>query len=201
MNQETARADMGVHVAEPKNYRIGGVTYRIEPASFEQHQWLEAGPLAGVDFSQGVRQIDLEILIRLHGPAILGIVLLAEGQTREQKGEAGRAAAQALGQQVARQLSPSEVRAIAQDFFIIDGYENLAFFVDLVALAARTPAPDTATISTPVSVSSRTAISPGSGSSPEPGDRTTPSSPSVDSASGAVTSGPSLVSAESRCRG
>lgn len=178
-----------------RTYVIGGVTYRIEPASFEQHEWLASGPMQGVDFSAGVRQIDLEILIRQHGPEILGVVLLAEGQTREQKGEEGLTAARQLAQKIKRQLSPSEVRAIAQDFFLIDGYENLAYFVDLVALAARTPAPGTGTISSPVSVSLPTAISPSSEGLPAPGDQTTPSSPSGDSANGAVMSGPSLVSA------
>lgn len=178
----------------PRTYAIGGVTYRIEPASFEQHEWLAAGPMQGVDFSDGVRQIDLEILMQQHGPDILGIVLLAEGQTREQKGEAGPDAARQLAQQLKRQLSPSEVRAIAQDFFLIDGYENLAYFVDLAALAARTPAPGTETISTAVSVSSPTAISPDSGALPGPGDPPTPNSPSGDSANGAALSGPSLVS-------
>lgn len=180
----------------PRTYVIGVVTYRIEPASFEQHEWLAAGPMQGVDFSAGVRQIDLEILIRKHGPEILGIVLLAEGQTREQKGEEGVTAAGQLAQKIKRQLSPSEVRAIAQDFFLIDGYENLAYFVDLAALAARTPAPDTGTTSTAASASSPTAISPGSEPLLEPGDQPAPSSPSGDSANGAVMSGPSLVSVE-----
>lgn len=191
MEQQTATEP----AAAPRTYVIGGVTYRIEPASFEQHEWLAAGPMQGVDFSDGVQQIDLEILIRQHGPEILGIVLLAECQTREQKGEEGVTAARQLAQKIKRQLSPSEVRAIAQDFFLIDGYENLAYFVDLVALAARTPAPGTGTISTPVSASLPTAISPDSGTSPGPGDPPTPSSRSGDSASGAVMSGPSLVSA------
>lgn len=191
MEQESATEP----TTAPRTYVIGGITYRIEPASFEQHEWLAAGPMKDVDFSDGVRQIDLEILIRQHGPEILGVVLLAEGQTREQKGEEGLTAARQLAQKIKRQLSPSEVRAIAQDFFLTDGYENLTYFVDLVALAARTPAPGTETISTPVSVSSPTAISPGSEGLPAPGDQTMPSSPSGDSANGAVMSGPSLVSA------
>lgn len=133
--------------SDPKSYPIGGVTYRLEPASFAQHEWLAEGPLAGLDFSAGLRSSDLEPIIQRHGTEILGIVLLAEGQTREQKAMAGPVDAQALGARLKCQMSPSEVRELAHDFFLIDGFQNLWFFIDFQALTASLTAESIATAS------------------------------------------------------
>jgi|CXWL01.1.fsa_nt_gi hypothetical protein len=131
----------------PTTYPIGGMTYRLEPASFAQHEWLAEGPLKGLDFSAGITDVDLEPIIQRHGTEILGIVLLAEGQTREQKAETGLADAQALAARLKRQMTPSEVRDIAHAFFTVDGFQNLWFFIDFPALTARVTAERIATAS------------------------------------------------------
>ena len=110
---DTQDASVTPEVHEPKTTRIGDVTYRLEPASLEQHEWLKAGPLAGVDFGAGLAERDLIPIVQAHGSEILGMVLLAEGMTREEKCEQGVAAAQLLGQRFKRLLTPSEVQALA----------------------------------------------------------------------------------------
>lgn len=157
---------------ESRTYRIGDVTYRLEPASFVQHQWLADGPLNGLDFGGSLTQQQLEPIIRWQGTAILGMVLIPEGVTRAQKAASGIDAARELGTQLACELDYAEVRAIAHHFFLVDGYKNLFFFVDLQGLVERMPQ-DAAieTGSTPASASSPEAISPsatGSSCTPDP---------------------------------
>ena len=145
MKQATAQQD------EPTTYQIGGSAYRLEPASFAQHEWLADGPLKGMDFSAGLTAVDLEPIIQRHGTEILGLVLLAEGQTLEQKSLAGLVDAQALGVRLKCLMTPAEVRQIAHDFFTVDGFQNLWFFIDFPALTARMTAARIATASTAAS--------------------------------------------------
>lgn len=174
-------------------YVIGGVTYRIEPASFTQHEWLAQGALKGVDFGEGITDADLQSLIQRSGPEILGIVLIEEGQTREQKVEAGREVALQLGQRFGRIMTPAEVRPPATAFFLIDGYQNLSFFIDFRALAARQAACATPPLLTPVSASSPTETGPSAERSLVTVDQPTSSLISNGAASAAPTSGLSLV--------
>lgn len=176
-----------------KTYEIGGVAYRIEPGTFAQHEWLAQGALKGLDFGSGISDTDLECVIQRSGPEILGIVLIEDGQTREQKVEAGIEAARTLGQRFSRILTPSEVRRTAHDFFLIDGYQNLAYFIDFLALAARQKAPATPPLLTPVSVSLPTETGSSAERSPASADRSTSSLISSEAVSAAPTSGPSLV--------
>lgn len=176
-----------------KTYVIGGVTYRIEPGTFTQHEWLARGALKGLDFGAGISDTDLECAIHQHGPEILGIVLIEEGQTREQKVEAGLETARQLGARFARQLTPSEVRAMAHDFFMIDGYRNLAYFIDFRALAVRQAAAPTLPLLTPASVSSPTETASSEGPLPAVVAPQTPSLISSEAVNAAPTSGPSLV--------
>jgi hypothetical protein len=180
---------------EPTTYLIGGNTYRLKAASFAQHEWLAEGPLQGLDFSAGLTDVDLEPIIQRHGPAILGIVLLAEGQTREQKAEAGLADAQALAARLKRQMTPSEVRAIVHAFFTVDGFQNLWFFIDFPALTARVTAARIATASTAASVSLPMATAPSEPPSGAAAGLATASAISSEGLNDAPTSGPSLVSA------
>lgn len=174
-------------------YVIAGVTYRIEPASFTQHEWLAQGPLKGVDFGEGITDADLQCLIQRSGPEILGIVLIEEGQTREQKVEAGREMALKLGQRFGRIMTPAEVRPPATDFFLIDGYQNLSHFIDFRALAARQRADTTPPRLTPVSVSSPTEIGASAEHSLVTVDRPTSSLTSNGAANVEPLSAPSLV--------
>lgn len=186
-------ADATPSEAAPKTYRIGDVTYRLEPASFAQHEWLAEGPLTGLDFSAGITDVDLEPIIQRHGTEILGMVLIAEGQTREQKAAEGLAAAQALGARLKYQMSPSEVRQIAHAFFTVDGFQNLWFFIDFPALTARLTAARIATASSAASASlpMATALSePPSADSAAP---ETASETSGEAPSGEPSSAPSLV--------
>lgn len=180
---------------EVTTYQIGGASYRLEPASFAQHEWLGEGPLKGIDFSSGITESDLEPIIQRHGPAILGIVLIADGMTREQKASAGLAEAQALGFRLKCLMTPAEVRAIAQDFFTIDGFQNMWFFIDFPALVARVAAERMATTSTPASVSLPMAIAPSAPASRSAADQEKPNSTSSGDSSADPSSAPSLVSA------
>lgn len=184
-----------------KTYVIGGVTYRIEPGTFTQHEWLAQGALKGVDFGSGISDTDLQCLIQRSGPEILGIVLIEEGQTREQKVAAGREAAIQLGQRFGRIMTPAEVRPPAIDFFLIDGYQNLSYFIDFRALEAREKACPTPPLLNPASVSSPTETAPSDGALPETVDRLTSSWTSSEAVSGAPTSDPSWVPAASSCPG
>lgn len=175
-----------------KTYEIGGITYRIEPGTFAQHEWLAQRALKGLDFGSGISDTDLECATQQHGPEILGIVLIAEEQTREQKADAGIEAARQLGARFARIMTPSEVRRIAHDFFLIDGYQNLAYFIDFRALAARQKASPTPPLLTPASASSPTETGPSAERSLVTADRQTPSSISSEAANAAPTSEPSL---------
>lgn len=139
---------------ETTQYLIGGELYRLEPASFRQHRWLGEGPLKGIDFSEGISPAELHTVIQRHGPEILGIVLIPAGMSREDKAKAGLAAARALGERIDCLLTPEEVRPIAETFFVRNGYQNLAYFVDFHALAARTPAEPASNGSRPASASS-----------------------------------------------
>lgn len=176
-----------------KTYVIGGITYRIEPGTFTQHEWLAQGPLKGVDFGSGISDTDLQCLIQRSGPEILGIVLIEEGQTREQKVAAGREAALQLGQRFGRIMTPAEVRPPAMDFFLIDGYQNLSYFIDFRALEARGKASPTPPLLTPASVSSPMETGPSAERSLVTVDQLRPSLISSEAASAAPTSGPSLV--------
>jgi len=147
-------------VREQRTYEIGGVRYRIAPASYRQHRWLAEGPLKGVDFMRGGSQAELQTIIHEYGALILGIVLLEDGQTIEQKAKAGLEAARALAEQVQDALTPQEVREAAEHFFVIDGYANLMFFVDVRKAADSMPVETTVNGSTPPSVSSPAATSP-----------------------------------------
>ena len=179
----------------PTTYPIGGVTYRLEPASFAQHEWLAEGPLKGMDFSNDLTDVGLEPIIQRHGTEILGIVLLAEGQTREQKAEAGLADAQALAARLKRQMTPSEVRDIAHAFFTVDGFQNLWFFIDFPALTARVTAARMATASTAASRSLPMATAPSERPSGEVAAPATASETSSEERNGEPSSAPSLVSA------
>lgn len=176
-----------------KTYEIGGVSYRIEPGTFTQHQWLAQGAMKGIDFGAGILDADLQCLIQQSGAEILGIVLIEEGQTREQKVEAGREAARKLGERFGRIMTPSEVRPIAEDFFLIDGYQNLAYFIDFRALAARQKAPATAPLLTPVSASSPTEIGSRDQRSLEAAALPTPSLTSSEAVSDGPLNGRSLA--------
>jgi hypothetical protein len=152
--QEPAVGSADLAARTSKTYRIGDSIYRMEPGCFVQHQWLAEGPLHGMDFGDQLTEQQLEPMIRAQGAALLGIVLIPDGMTRAQKAAAGQEAAQQLGAQIAGELDYAEVRAMVHDFFLIDGFRNLYFFVDLRALAARIDPETIATGSMPVSVSS-----------------------------------------------
>ncbi len=136
------------------HYLIGGELYRLEPASFRQHRWLGEGPLKGLDFSEGISQAELHTVIQRHGPEILGIVLIPSNMTREDKAKAGLQAAHALAERIDCCLTPEEVRPIAETFFVRNGYQNLAYFIDFHALAARMPAEAASNGSRPAAASS-----------------------------------------------
>lgn len=145
---------------QARAYVIGGRTYRLEPASYRQHRWLAEGPLKGVDFSAGLSHVEIQTLLTDHAPEILGLVLIAEGQTREQKVRAGLPAARELAEQIECTLTPEEVRPIAEDFFACNGFRNWAFFVDFRKVAASMPAAGMGNGSTRPSASSPAAPSP-----------------------------------------
>lgn len=184
----------GTTAAAPETYRIGDVNYRLEPASFAQHQWLAEGPLKGIDFSAGLQAADLEPLIQRRGPEILGMVLIADGMTRHAKAEAGPDDAKALGARLALQMTPSEVRDLAHDFFTVDGFQNLWFFIDFPALVARARAEAIAAASNLVSASLPMATAPNAPPLSGSAGRETPNSTSDEAPSAAPSNAPSWVS-------
>ena len=140
---QTDQTDQIDQIDRAKTYCIGDQRYRLEPASYRQHRWLAEGPLKGVDLSEGLSHVAMLTLLTDHAPEILGIVLIAEGQTREEKVRAGLSAARALAEQIDCTLTPEEVRPIAEDFFALNGFKNWAYFVDFRKVAATMPAADT----------------------------------------------------------
>lgn len=169
------KTDLPNQADQPTNYTIGGVRYRLEPASYRQHRWLAEGPLKGVDLSEGLSHVAMLTLLTDHAPEILGIVLIPEGQTREEKVRAGLPAARQLAEQIDCTLTPEEVRPIAEDFFALNGFKNWAYFVDFRKVAASMPAPTIGNGLIPPSASSPAATSPSetpSNAAPAPGTAT-----------------------------
>lgn len=184
MNQTNQTNQTNETNQSPHHYRIGDELYRLEAASYRQHRWLGEGPFKGIDLSQGITVAEMSALIQRQGPEILGIVLIPVGQSREDKAKAGLAAARALGERIDCLLTPEEVRPIAEDFFVTDGYQNLTFFVDFRAAAARTQAAPISNGATPVSAFSPEATLPSATTSLMTPDRETAKAISGGSSSG-----------------
>lgn len=169
MSETPAVGDSVLAVAA---YRVGEQTYRQEPLSWTQEKWLAEHVFGGADVGS-LSQPALLSLLQAKATLLLGIVLIAEGDSRAAKGKAGFAAAQALAVEIEHELTPAAIKEMAQDFFTVNPIANLWLLVDFGRLA---PAADVGAMPSglrPVSVSSPEATSQNeTGSCSMPGQET-----------------------------
>jgi len=171
-----------------RQYQIGGITYRLEPLSWQQHQWLAEQVFRDVD----VRTIDygaIHDIGRRVGPLFMAICLLAEGQTRKQKSQQDFAAIRQLADEFRGELDGQEVAIFCTHFFffcrpgqmtmLVPGRVLQELFLQAASEAATpvggsSPAPG-GNGSNLASSSSATETAPWSSASGATGDQLTPS--------------------------
>ena len=163
-------------IAEP-TYHIGGVTYRLEPLSWQQCQWLGEHIFRDVD----VRAIDYAAIhdyCRRQAPLLMAICLLAEGQDRQAKSKLPWSAIAALAADFAGALDGMEVATFGTHFFFKIQPAQLVMLTpgrviqEALLRAASSPAHgdnSSSAASSPLA----TAIAPASTDSSPDGDRTT----------------------------
>lgn len=157
-----------------RTYQVAGVTYRLEPLSWQQNKWLGEHIFNGIDMAALDYSVIHDVL-REKGPLFMAICLLAEGQSRAQQAQQPFAAIQTLARSFAGELTGGEVGLFGPHFFRFCRPDQLAMLVPgrVLQAAFATLAPSDAngvSGSSTVSSSSPTAISPSS----------TPSSPDGD---------------------
>lgn len=156
-------------------YQIGGVTYRMEPLSWQQNKWLGEHIFHGLDL-QILDYAVVHDLLREKGPLFMAICLLAEGQTRKEQAKQPFSAIVGLAQDFAGELTGGEVALFGPHFFSFNPPSQLAMLVSgrvLVQQFTRTDAPSPApgTNGLPEASShSATEMSPESGPSSPSGD-------------------------------
>ena len=158
-----------------KTYVIGGVTYRLEPLSWQQCQWLGQHIFAGIDM-QALDYAVIHDLLRQKGPLFMAICLLPEGQTRAQQALQPISEIQAVAQRFAGELTGGEVALFGPHFFWCCQPGQLAMLIpgallqqQYVALAQSDG--NGATGLSPASSPSATAIAPESAISSATGAR------------------------------
>lgn len=148
---------------DPKTYTIAGKSYRYADISYQQGEWLRLEKIFdGVNLAQA-EGTELQQVLRTRGPLLLAICLLEEGQSKEQKIEAGFEAVLALERAIRCSLKPSEVMAIGLDFFTRIPFEDMWQFIDFRPLLPHLTNKETG--SPPAAASSPAATSPAATSS------------------------------------
>ena len=170
-------------------YVIGGITYRLEPLSWQQCQWLGEHIFHDIDI-QALDYAVIHDLLRQKGPLFMAICLLAEGQTRAQQATQPFSAIQALASRFAGELTGGEVALFGPHFFGFCQPAQLAMLIpgrvlqQQYAEIARSVLSG-ADGSSPASSPSATETVPVSASSSVSGDRETPSRISGAASNGA----------------
>ena len=182
-----------------KTYQIGGVTYRLEPLSWQQNKWLGEHIFKGVDMvalDYGV----IHDLLREKGPLFMAICLLPEGTDRAAHSRQPWRAIEERAQAFAGELTGGEVALFGPHFFTCNRPDQMAMLLEGKVLQrtfeglAQSLAPGASGLSA-ASMPSPMATSPSGPPSSPDSDQPTPSPRSGDVSSGAGLISPSLVSA------
>jgi hypothetical protein len=190
-----------------RTYQIGGVTYRLEPLSWQQNKWLGERIFRDVD----VRTITFGSIYdygREQGPLFMAICLLAEGQTRKQKSQQTLRDIEALAEEFRGELSGWEVAAFCTHFFFCCRPDQMAMLLPGRALqelfeaeaAKLSPVPGATGSSGPSSPSPTATLPSSSPSSPD-GDPLIQIRTSNAASSEPASTAPSLAGAASSCPG
>ncbi len=185
-------------ITEP-TYHIGGVTYRLEPLSWQQCQWLGEHIFQGVDV-QAIDYAAVHDYCRQQAPLLMAICLLAEGQDRKAKSKMSWSAVEALAADFAGELDGMEVAKFGTHFFFKIQPAQLAMLtpgrvIQAALLKAASPPAPGANGSSAASSPSVTEMSDESKDSCPTGDRTTPIPTSDDASSDRPLIMPSSVGA------
>lgn len=180
-------------------YQIGGVTYRLEPLSWQQTKWLGEHIFNGVDM-QALEYSVIHDLLREKGPLFMAICLLPAGTDRKTHSMQPFRAIEARALEFAGELSGGEVALFGPHFFRSSRPDHLAMLVEGKVfqrkvdelLQSRAPG---ASGSSAASSPSPMAISPSSDPSSPSSGLVIPSPISSDGSSGDSATSPSLVSA------
>lgn len=180
-------------------YQIGGVTYRLEPLSWQQTKWLGEHIFKGVDL-QALEYSVIHDLLREKGPLFMAICLLPVGTDRKTHSMQPFRAIEARALEFAGEMSGGEVALFGPHFFRSSRPDQMAMLMegkvfqrqldDLIRSHAHG-----ANGSSAVSSPSLMAISPSSPSSSPSSGQTTPIPISSDGSSDESATSPSLVSA------
>lgn len=188
-----------------KTYQIGGVTYRLEPLSWQQNKWLGEHIFNGIDM-QALDYAAVHDLLREKGPLFMAICLIADGHDRAAHSRQPFSAIAERAQAFAGHLTGGEVALFGPHFFYSNRPDQMAMLVPgrvfqnhLEALA-RLDAPG-ANGSNAVSSPSLEETSPSSGPSAPSSALLTPMRSSSDALSTSPPSAASLDSVGSSCHG
>lgn len=99
-----------------RRYQIGGVAYRLEALSWQQHRWLADHIFTQADVAT-INYGFIHDCGRVQGPLFMAICLLAEGQTRQQKSKQAWAEIEALADEFRGWLDGPEVAIFCTHFF------------------------------------------------------------------------------------
>lgn len=99
-----------------KTYQIGGVSYRLEPLSWQQNKWLADHIFKDIDM-QRLDYGTVHDLFRAQGPLIMAICLIPHGQTRVQHAQVPFQEIMARAAAFGGELTGGEVALFAPHFF------------------------------------------------------------------------------------
>ena len=206
MNQSNQTHEMNeMNQTTQTTYRIGGVTYRLEPQSWQQNKWLGEHIFTDLDM-MALDYAAVHDLLREKGPLLMAITLLAEGQTRQAHAEQPFSAIQALARTFAGELTGGEVALFGPHFFRFCQPDQMALLIrgrtfqnhiDALAQSLAPGGNGSSTVSSP----SPAAISPSSAPSSPSSDPLIQIHSSSDASNAGTSTAPSLAGSASSCPG
>lgn len=195
-------ADNDVKTVSAETYEIGGVVYRLEPLSWQQHKWLADHLFQGIDMHR-LDYPTIHDLLREKGPLFMAICLIQQGMSRAEHSRQSWEAISQKAELFAAEVTGAEVATFGVHFFrsCLGSPATLAMLTTgqgmqqaFDALARPSPAPGGNGSSVASSVSAAATL-PSSEPSLPSGDRPSLSPISGDVSSERPSTAPSLVSA------
>ncbi len=110
--------------ASEKRYTIAGRTFRIEPLTFRQEEWLREHIVRDRDIVEMDDDAWKDLLGEKAG-LFLAISLIEGDQSRADKVKAGYAAVEELAEFIETNATPFELMGIIPDFFVSNPPANL----------------------------------------------------------------------------
>lgn len=111
-----------------KIYAIDGVSYRLEPLSWQQNKWLGEHIFNGIDM-QALDYAAVHDLLREKGPLFMAICLLPEGQDRAAHSSQPFGVIATRAQAFAGHLTGGEVALFGPHFFYNNRPDQMAMLV------------------------------------------------------------------------